>query len=111
MKFVYTPEGAEAIEWEFDPMRLLSPEAMQIEKMTGLSYVGWIEAVQSGSMTAVHALLFVLMKRRRPGIKPDEVQFSLAEIDFVPDEDEDEVEDEAEAEADSAPKAPGLSTT
>ena len=84
-KFVYSPEGAEPRSWEFDPTKLMSPECMAIEKLTGLTYAEWLGAVERGSMGAIHALLFVLMKRDNPTLEADQVQFSLSEVEMQAD--------------------------
>lgn len=82
MKFVYRPEGADPMSWEFAPAKMMSPEAETIERLTKMTFVQWQNAVQDGSMLATRALLFVLLKRATPGIKFDTVQFSMAEIDW-----------------------------
>lgn len=84
-KIIYTPEGADALSWDFDPDKLLSPECMTIERMTGQTYAEWLDALGRGSMGAVHALLYVLMKRDRPTLAADQVQFSLSEVDVEAD--------------------------
>lgn len=91
MKIVYTPEGADPRSWDFDPMKLMSAECMAIEKLTRLTYVEALNQLSRGSMTAIHAVLYVLMKRTLPTLTPSEVQFSLDEIDLV-QEDDDEPE-------------------
>lgn len=108
-KFVYAPEGADPMKWEFDPMRLLSPEAMAIEKLTGMSFgIEWQEACVSGNMTAVHALLYVFLKRQNPTLKPDQVVFSLADIGFEADEEPVSVPEGLD---ETDPKEGGLTTT
>ena len=88
MQFVYKPEGAEPKKWEFDPDRLLSPEAVAIERLTKLTFAEWTDAVQRGSVLALHALLYVMLKRDIPTLKPGEVEFSMSEVDFELDDDE-----------------------
>ena len=88
MQFVYKPEGAEPRKWDFDPSKLLNVEAEAIERQTGLTYAEWGEAVTKGSMTALHGLLWVLLKRDQPTLKYDAVQFCLADLDFEVDDDE-----------------------
>lgn len=82
MLFVYKPEGATPRKWDFNPQKLMSPEVEVIERFTGLSFSHWIEAVGEGSFTAIHGLLFVLLKRQAPTLKWDEVQFCMDDIDF-----------------------------
>lgn len=88
MKFVYKPEGLEPKEWEFEPNKLMSPECIAIEKLTGLTFTEWAAAVKRGSVQCVHAYLWVMLKRENPTLTPKQVQFSLEEYDFEPSDDE-----------------------
>lgn len=92
MQFVYKPEGADPRKFEFDPTKLMNPEAEAIERVTKMTFGEWGTAVTKGSMTAVHALLWVMLKRSDPTLAYDAVQFSLADVDF-------ELSDEESAEA------------
>lgn len=85
MKFRYAPAGADPQEWEYEPGKLMSPEAEAIERHTGLTFPEWINAVGKGSMLAIHGLLFVLLKRENPTLKWDQVQFAFDDYDFVYD--------------------------
>lgn len=82
MKFVYKPEGAEPRSWDFDPAKLMSPEAEAIERLTGMTYGEWGDAVTRGSITALHGLLYVMLKRGNPTLTYDQVEFCLEDIDF-----------------------------
>lgn len=87
MKFSYKPEGAdEARVWDFDPNHMKSREMIAVERLTGMTWPEWIDACSRGSMVAVHALLYVLLKRDVPALDPDQVEFELDEIDFVVDD-------------------------
>lgn len=88
MKFVYTPEGLDPKKWEFDPGRLMSPECMAIEKLTGQSLSAWQRSFLSDSITAQHAYLWVMLKRENPTLTPDQVQFMPSEITVEWDDDE-----------------------
>lgn len=87
-KITYAPEGAEPVSWEFAPDKLLNVEAMEIEKRTGMTFVQWGQELGRGSMTALTALLYVLMRRSRPSLKFEEVQFSMTEVTIETDKDE-----------------------
>lgn len=76
----YTPEGADPIVFEFAFDKLMSPEAIAIEKLTGLTLEEVGKKFLSSSVTTTHALLYVLMKRNHPTLKPDELQFTTSEI-------------------------------
>lgn len=84
MKFTYAPEGATPRTWDFDPSKIMSPEAEAIERHTGMEYGDWMEALDKTSMRAIHGLLFVLLKREIPTLKWDEVQFCLGDVEFEP---------------------------
>lgn len=80
-RLIYTPEGSDTPKtWDFSFGRLLSPERIAIEKMTG---IGW-QNVQRGFFEnrgdVIHALLYVLLKRDLPALRPDEVVFCDDEI-------------------------------
>jgi len=87
-RLTYTPEGADPKVWDFSFGRLLSPERLAIEKLTGL---GW-QDVQRGFFNnqgaVVHALLFVLLKRDIPALRAEELVFCDDEIglDLTDDE-------------------------
>lgn len=82
MLFVYKPAGAEPRSWEFDPDKLMSPEAEAIERHTGMDYSEWAQRVGSGNMLALHGLLYVMLKRADPTLRWNQVQFSIGEVDF-----------------------------
>jgi hypothetical protein len=82
MIVVYKPEGATPREWKFEPTRLMSPEVESLERLTGMTFGNWMTAVTDGSFTAIHGLLYVMLKRSNPTLKWDEVQFCLDDIDF-----------------------------
>lgn len=113
MQFVYTPEGAEPLSWPFNPNKLMSPECEAIEKRTGMTFAEWQQAVTKGSVLAIHALLFVLLKRTDPTLRWEAVQFCMAEVDFTLEDDEAEevVATLRQQEATSGPLAPGEAAT
>ena len=88
MQFVYTQGGASPRKWDFDPSRLMNAEAEAIERVSKLSFAEWADAVTRGHMGAIHALLWVMLKRVDPTLAYDAVQFSLSEIDFELDDEE-----------------------
>lgn len=107
-KFVYQPEGVKKPKkWDFDPTRLMSPEAEAIERHTQMTYADWAQAVEGGSILALHGLLYVLLKRDDPTLKWDAVVFSLSEIDWELSADEIATGIETlEAQAASGPLSP-----
>lgn len=87
MQFIYRPEGTER-RWPFEPGKMLSPEATEIEKRTGMRFSTWRDEVVKGSMVALHGLLFVLLKRENPTLKWDQVVFAQDECDFEMEDEE-----------------------
>lgn len=87
-RFVYKPEGVDPQTWDFTFGRFMSPERMAMEKLTGLTWVEFQAAFWRESTAAVHAVLYVLMKRERPTIKPDEVVFCDDDYDLDLTDDE-----------------------
>lgn len=82
-KVTYQPEGVETPkEWDFKPGRMLSPEMGAIEKHTGMLFPEWVEKFQRGSTLAIHAFLYVMLKRENPTLKFDDVVFCLDEVSF-----------------------------
>lgn len=75
-KITFTPEGVEPKSWEFTFGRIMSPERAVIEKMAG--GMSWDEVQQAfwkNSTAVVHAVLYVLLKREKPDLRPIEVEF------------------------------------
>lgn len=87
-RLIYKPQGNEPKSWPVEPDKMLSPEVMAIERLTQMTFAEWGDALGRGSITALHALLFVLLKREMPVLKPSDLSFSMDDIDIQPDEDE-----------------------
>lgn len=87
-RFVYKPEGVEPHSWDFDPNKLMNPEAEAIERLTGMTFGEWLQALGKSSMLALHGLLYVMLKRELPQLKWDDVQFSMSQVDIEIDDDE-----------------------
>jgi hypothetical protein len=91
MDFVYTPEGREEdpYRWEWRPGRISSRDAEIIERRTGMTFPKWTKACYpDGSMVALHALLFVMLRKDRPELEYDQVEFTLDEVHFEYTEDD-----------------------
>jgi hypothetical protein len=88
MKFIYKPEGVEPMEFDFAPGKLRSPEAEAIEKVTGLYLPAWQEAAGEGSQRALRAFLWVMLKRKQPTLKFDQVDVAADEMELVWETDE-----------------------
>jgi hypothetical protein len=81
-RITYTPEGREdnplVFDFEFDTV--MSPECIAIEDLTRRNWDDIPTAFFSGNMRVIHALLYVLMKRSHPTMRPDELEFSPREV-------------------------------
>lgn len=78
--FVYQPEGAEPREWPWEPYKMSSKDAELIEEKTGLLFGEWVDAAPRGSIKALRALLFVLLRRDTPGLQYDHLQFTTGDV-------------------------------
>lgn len=88
MRLIYAPEGAEPQSWDFEPRKIMSPEAELIERHTGWTFDEFGQQFLKGSTLARHALLYVMLKRKTPGLRFDDVQFAMGEVDVVFGDDE-----------------------
>lgn len=88
MQLVYKPEGADRQVWEFEPGRMLSPEAEAIEEVTGRNFNDAIAGIQGGNMKCTRAFLWVMLKREIPTLKFSELQIRVDEVDFELTDDE-----------------------
>ena len=88
MKFVYKPEGTEPKKWDFAPRKLLVAELIEIEKRTGLAFEEWSQRFRSSSALAIHAYLYVMLKRELPTLKWDDLSWTMDEVDFELGDDE-----------------------
>lgn len=79
-RLTYTPEGADPKVWDFAFGRLLSPERIAIEKMTGLGWQGVQRGFYGNQGSVIHAVLYVLLKRDLPALRAEEVVFCDDEI-------------------------------
>lgn len=80
MLFKYTPEGATEREWTFSPEKLMASEAEAIEKVTGLTYEEFGQALIKGSVAARRALLWVLLKREDAPLRHSQVDVPVGSV-------------------------------
>lgn len=88
MRITYTPPDGPAQEWDFRPGRLMSIEAEAIERQTGWTFEEFGQKFMAGSALARHALLWVLLKRKNPGVKYADINFAMDEVTVDLDDDE-----------------------
>jgi hypothetical protein len=96
----YVEDGTERVWDNFKPDRMMSPEAEVIEKITGMSFSEWGQALLNGRVLAGRALVFVLKKREEPTLRFRDVAFPVGDLKVDLDEDERRLVREALATAD-----------
>jgi hypothetical protein len=68
-------------DYTFDPDKFLNVEIMAIEHVTGMTGMEWQDGLNRGSITAVTALLWILIKRHDdPTVKFDEIVFQASDV-------------------------------
>lgn len=77
------------VKYEFDSEKLMLSEARSIEKVCGCTFQEWSERLQSGSMEALAALVWIVQKRENPELRFSEVDFEIGSVEI----DEDEVDE------------------
>lgn len=88
MFLVYKPEGQEEQQWEFNPRKMRSSEAEEIEKVTGWDFAEFGQHLQKGSQLALRALLWHYQRKTHPVLKFRDVDFGLDEVELRFDQDE-----------------------
>lgn len=90
-RFTYSPEGAEPRSWPYEPNRMMNAETEAIERKTGMGFAEWQHKVEAGSTLAIHGLLWVLLKRKDPTLRWEQVEFCMADVALDYDDDEAEL--------------------
>lgn len=73
--------------FDVDPGKLSFGEAKKIESATGLTFTQWGNQLAAGSLTALQALVWVMLRRTNPELRFDDVDdFNLEEVAIVGDE-------------------------
>lgn len=74
-------------EFEVDPSKLTFGEAKRIEQSTGLTFSKWGEQLAAGSVSALQALVWTLLRRTRPDVRFDDIEeLAFGEVEMVGDE-------------------------
>jgi hypothetical protein len=66
---IYAPEGGERQTWNLKEVRFMSSEAEAVERSTGLEWQEAKARVVKGSMLALRAVAWVLLKRDQPTLR------------------------------------------
>lgn len=72
--------------YEIDATTFTNKEGMDIERVTDMTFDQWNERLAAGSMLAMTALVWILLKRDEPTLRFSEVEFTLADLLGSPDE-------------------------
>lgn len=88
MILIYEPEGGERRTWNLKEIRFMSSEAETVERSTGLEWQEAKARVIKGSMLALRAIVWVLVKRDQPALRY--TQFDPAENEIGVDFDTEE---------------------
>jgi len=89
MIVTFTPDEGAPTVWPFKPDRLLTTEAEAVERVTGLTYSEFGQAIFKGSTTAYRALVWVLRKRNgEPDIRFKDVDFYIGQLEIDLDDEE-----------------------
>ncbi len=59
--------------FEVDPSKIRFGEAKRIEATTGMTFGQWGQQLSAGSITALQALVWTLMRRSRPEVRFDDI--------------------------------------
>lgn len=88
MNITFEQDG-ETRRWDrFKPDRLLATEAEAIEKVTGMTFGQWGQALMNGSALAGRALVWVLQKREDAPLRFRDVDFPIGDLSVDLDDDE-----------------------
>ncbi|MFD9192996.1 hypothetical protein ACFWCA_32880 [Streptomyces phaeochromogenes] len=82
MIIVYSPEGGEIHRWDLKEIRIMAVEAEAVERVTDLDWAAARAKIVKGSMLALRAVAWVLLKRDQPKLRYGDFQPAAAELDF-----------------------------
>jgi len=79
----YSPDGGDKQIFRFDPNRIMSPEAEQIERKAGKPYGQAVADAQAGGITSRKAILWVLLRRQHPTLRYEDLNFAWADLELA----------------------------
>lgn len=83
--------NGETFKYEAD--KLLNTEAMALQKVTGMKVSEWADALKEGDPFAQTALVWLLYRRDRRTTAFDDIEFDMAAVEVVDDEEKPETVD------------------
>lgn len=88
MIIVYAPEGGEVHRWDLKTVRILATEAEAVERVTDLEWEAARARIVKGSMLALRAVAWVLMKRSDTTLRYGAFAPAAVELSYEYDADE-----------------------
>ncbi|MEV0183807.1 hypothetical protein AB0I54_31665 [Streptomyces sp. NPDC050625] len=88
MIIVYAPEDGQTHRWDLKTARILATEAEAVERVTDLDWATARSKVVKGSMLALRAIAWVLLKRSQPALRYTQFDPAAGELGFEYDADE-----------------------
>jgi hypothetical protein len=79
---VYRPDEGEERRWDLSQTRIMAVEAEQVERITDLTWNQARERLADGSMRALRAIAFVLLKRDQPTLRYGEFNPPASALDW-----------------------------
>jgi hypothetical protein len=102
-------------EYRFDPKKFLNTEAIAVEKVANLTWPQVLVGLNTGQMSAVTAIVWLLRRRKDPTLAFADVQFDTGIEVIDPDTDErydgGQPEPVEDTEAPKAPEDPSTPST
>lgn len=71
---------------DFDPASITNREAMAIEKVTGMTFGQWSDALKERSVLAMTAMVWVVQRRSQPALRFSDVDFALGALTVATDD-------------------------
>jgi hypothetical protein len=89
MNITFESEQFGKHEWnEFKPGKIPTTDAEDIEKVTGMTFVEWGQALMNGNTICGRALVWILLRRQNRGLRFREISYPLDALEIGLDEDE-----------------------
>lgn len=82
MIIIYSPEGGDVHRWDLKEIRIMAVEAEEVERVTDLDWAAARAKIVKGSMLALRAVAWVLLKRSQPTLRYTQFQPAAEELDF-----------------------------
>lgn len=88
MYVIFRPADGDEQRYHFDADRVSNFEAESVERETGWTYSEWGDRLTRNSAIAMHALLWIVMRRVHPTLKYRDVAFDMSQVSVEPEPDE-----------------------